>query len=572
MNIKIITEKKVKNTAFFSLSLFFIILSRLYYLQLYRYDEFIVRAQKNFFRIEKTTAHRGSIFDCKGNILATNKEINTIYWQGTGNRILNEKQLDSLKLLEKIIEKPIIGTPIYQRILTAERKSSEALINPNATFEELSKVKELFTQEQNICIHTHLKRYYPNSTVASHIVGHLNSISTDCSGKMGLEKIFEEHLRSKNGTKIKKVNSLGASLQEQEIDKALSGEDIVTTLDLSIQQLAEKSFPDYYTGCIIIMDSISGALHALVSRPSFDPTLFLNPISFEKWHLLQQQGSFLNRALNACYPPASIFKLITLSAALENNIIQPDETFLCKGFIQFKGRKYYCNKRNGHGNLSIMEAIAQSCNIPFFKIAKKQKISIDLIAQYARRFGLGSKTNILLPEQEGLVPSSSWKQEVFNERWWTGETVSASIGQSYLQATPLQMLRAFNSIFSGSLVKPRIVQTEQQLQEPLLIQPQTRSFLKKSTRLAVTQGRLKEIGTIPGLKVYAKTGTAQVSSLSRKKKDNHYKEHAWVVVHVKPCKGKDFSLIILVEHAGSSKEAITIAKKLLTGYTETMLV
>lgn len=543
-----------------------LIIIRLLYLQIYCYEELAFRAQKNFFRIEKTNAHRGTIFDCKGNILATNTSIVVLYWQGTGNRALTEKQKEILKVLENILKKSIIETPLYVALMEAEKNSKKTLIHYNATFEELSKIKEILYQEKNIVIEKDLKRYYPNTKSASHIVGHINALDKESSGKMGLEKVFEHILRSKDGTKIKKVNSMGMSLCEQEIDKAHSGNDIVATLDLSIQQLTENAFPDYYSGCAIIMDSQTGAVRALVSRPNFDPTVFLNPISCENWNMLQDRQPFLNRALNACYPPASIFKLITLSAALENDIIQPDEMFFCQGFIRFKGRKYYCNKRSGHAHLSIMQAMAQSCNIPFFEIAKKQKISIDLIADYARRFGLGSKTNILLPEQEGLVPSRSWKEEVFNERWWTGETFSAAIGQSYLQATPLQMARAFNSIFSGYLVKPRILELEQIIKEPLKIRPETRKFLKKCTRMAVTEGRSKDINSIKEFKIYAKTGTAQVSSLSKRNLRSNCKEHAWFAGYITGKNIDPFTIIILVEHVGSSREATKIAKKIITNY------
>ena len=215
--------------------------------------------------------------------------------------------------------------------------------------------------------------------------------------------------------------SLGRHLAQRELKKALAGKDITTTLDIEIQQMVELILPEDVVGTCIIMDPIDGSLLALVSRPHFDPTVFLGSLEQDEWASLQDKKPFLNRAFNACYPPGSIFKLVTISAALEHKLIKSDSHWFCPGYVEFAQRRYWCSNKHGHGDLNTEQALAHSCNIPFFEIGKK--ISIDTLADYAHRFGLGQKTNIGFTEKEGLIPTSAWKKRVKGERWWPGETL-----------------------------------------------------------------------------------------------------------------------------------------------------
>ncbi len=562
-NMLTATDYKIKIICSCFLLSLILIMGRLFYLQIYLHNNLINRAHKNFYRTEKISSRRGNIFDCKGNLLATNRPVTMIYWQGMEHGAKDD-YLATLAQLEQILKKPIINTDLHKAIKTAQKRGKKVLLHCDTTFEQLSKIKELFSTNPHIIVTTDFKRYYPHQTLASHIIGYINTFDEKAHGKMGLEKMFEDTLKGEHGTLIKTINSMGTSLLEKQTKQALAGQDIITTLDLSLQRIAEDAFPHDQAGCLIIMDPKTGALRTLVSRPTFDPDIFLNRISLDTWNSLQEKKPFLNRALSACYPPASIFKLITLSAALEHHIIDSDMTFFCCGFVEFKGRKYYCNRKLGHGNLSIAEVIAQSCNIPFFEIAKT--ISIDTLADYAQRFGLGIKTNINFPELQGLVPSTLWKLQTLSEDWWPGETLSAAIGQSYLLATPLQIARMIASIFTGYLVNPRIVEDEPITQIPLQIKDETRKFLKKAMKLGVIHGTSKGVSNINDFKIYAKTGTAQVISLSKQQSNEHYREHAWFVAHVQYQDETPLTIVMLVEHVGSSKEATKIAKKLLVNY------
>lgn len=552
--------KKIKAAMCVMICFVIIIISRLVYLQILQKHNFFSLGVKNFSRTESIASPRGNILDCNGILLATNRPVTSIYWQGTFNKTFTLQQRKIISTLEQII-----GDIPQNILINVERNGTKMLIASDISFTQLSKIIELFPNSPNITINNHFKRFYPNQKIASHILGHLSSLNNfEAIGKMGLEKILHETLQGEQGKLLKTINSLGTNIEQNEIKTALAGHNIVTTLDVSLQRIAESLFPKQYNGTLIVMDPATGALRAVVSRPHFDPTLFLDPIATPQWQSLQHGQPFLNRAFNACYPPASIFKLVAVSAALENDIISTHDTISCSGYFRFKGRRHHCDRRAGHGELCVKDAVAKSCNILFYEIATR--MSIDTLADYAFRFGFGQKTRVIFPEQEGLVPTTSWKKETKGEPWWPGETLSCSIGQSYLLATPIQIACMISSIFEGYLVTPRILETERISIRPLDIKFTTRKFLQKSMKSVVRLGTGTEVSHIDDIKVFAKTGTAQVTRLARKTDLVQILPHAWFVAYFSYKDHKPLTLVILIEHAGNSKPARIFAKNFLMRY------
>lgn len=560
---------KLKKTLYATVVVLCVIVARLFYLQIVLNNRYYHQSKKNFSRVETISSLRGNIFDCKGNILATNRPTTDIYWNGTGAHRLSASQLELLTKLSSILPLDTTQEAFINQISYAERHYKKYLLASDISFEQLSKLVEQFPDEKNISITTHFVRCYPYESLACHLLGYLGRMNVDYLGKMGLEKIFEHELRGQKGTKIKTINSIGRNLAETELQKALAGKDLYATINLEVQKIAEAVFPTDYKGTFIILDPHTGALRALVSRPSFDPALFLTTVDHHEWNTLQEQKPFLNRAFNASYPPGSIFKLVTLAATLEHNVINIDDTWNCCGFVPFAHRKYWCNNRYGHGTVTTKQALAHSCNKPFFEIGKK--ISIDLLADYATRFGLGKKTNIIFAEKNGLVPSTKWKREVKHEKWWPGETLSASIGQSYLLVTPIQIACMIASIFTGSLVTPRILEDEPVVSQPLDIKPETRSFLQKAMRSVVTKGTGKKLRHLKNARIYAKTSTAQVASLDKKQLGKAFFEHAWFASYYQPDSGSPLVLVVLLENAGSAAVATQVARDFLIQYQNTVL-
>jgi len=547
------------------------IITRLYHLQVYEHETFAKLGKKNFLRIQTVPSPRGDIIDIHGNLLATNMPITHLYWQGTGNKEIAPDQHHILELAQIILSSADTQFTIpLQQIKFAERFGTRVKIADELTYEQLSQISEQCMQSQNLVITTHFKRYYPYGSLACHILGYLGDIHIQSQGKMGLEKLFEPTLQGQHGLVQTTINSFGRQLAQEQLQRVQKGGSLQTTLDIKLQQLAEQCFPEIDSGTFILLDPRTGALRALVSRPGFDPTLFLKPISSETWQELQEKSKpFLNRAFHAMYPPASTFKLITLSAALETHIVHPDTKVFCSGYTTFANRKYHCNNRHGHGKVGIQDSIAHSCNILFYEIAKH--VHIDTLADYANRFGLGESTQVIFGDKQGLVPSNEWKIINKGERWWQGETLSAAIGQSFLLVTPIQIACMIAGIFEGYLVQPRISDQEPIIKKPIHVKPETRTILQEFMRSVITTGTGKRISNLKHLKIYAKTGTAQTVALKDGDKDQEiqerlHKEHAWFVSYFSYKDEEPLVMIILIEHAGSSKYATGIAKQFLLKY------
>ena len=558
-------DKKIITLLLFLGIVLLIIVGRLFHLQIYLKHTLLTKSEKNFLRTEKQHSPRGNILDIHGQLLATNRPITNVYWYGTGRNRFNKTQLSCLETLSTILNKELIqDTPTMTQIKNVERHYKKFLLASDISFEQLSKIKEQFPEHGNIVIDTHFKRYYPHASTASHILGYLGDIALEASGKMGLEKKFQDILQGTSGTILKTTNSLGRQIKAQQIQQALAGNNIQTTIDINMQHIAERMFPQDKAGAFIVMNPKDGALHAVVSRPAFDPSTFLSSISHEEWYNLQEKKPFLNRAFNTSYPPGSIFKLMTISAALENGILQYGDTINCKGFIYFGGRKYWCARRSGHGEITIMQALAYSCNSLFFEIGKK--INIDLLTEYAHIFGHGKKTELLLPEKSGLIPSTEWKRDVKGERWWPGETLSVALGQSFLMVTPIQVARMVGSIFTGYLVSPRILVNEPIQQEPLNLSEETREFLRQSMKQVVRSGTGRRMNTLKDIELYAKTSTAQISDFKKRKLGNEFLEHGWFVTYFCYKKSTPLVIIAMVENVGSSRMATTAVKNFLIDY------
>jgi len=544
--------------------IFVVIVMRLIYLQVYCCDYFLLRSQKNFIRYETVNCPRGSIRDVQGNLLATNRPITAVYWQGTGNSTLSGDQLELLQFIETITHTTLTSGALCDAIVYGERKHKKIELVSDIDFSMLSKLSEAFPHHENLVVDTHFKRFYPYNTCGSHIVGYLGNIRVIANGQLGLEKIFDADLCGKQGSMRNIVNSAGQKISHEELEKALIGNDVDTTINIDIQMVCEAVFPDHQTGSLIVLNPVDGAILALVSRPNFDPNIFLDPISIDTWRDMQEKNPFLNRAFDASYPSGSIFKLVTISAALEHGIIPIDSLWTCKGYTLFGKRKYWCARRSGHGEISIEKAVAQSCNTLFFEIGKK--IDIDLLAEYAHKFGLGKKTNIIFPEKMGLIPSREWKFDCKGERWWPGETLSVTIGQSFLLVTPIQTACMIASIFTGYLVAPRLLVDEPVVMTPLDIKPETIEFLKKSMKSVVKSGTGRSVKNVKDIKIYAKTSTAQTSDFDKRKLDKKYLEHGWFVGHFQYKEYDPLVVVILVERVGTAQVATTIAKNFLIEY------
>lgn len=543
-----------------------IIISRLFYLQVNKTLTFYLMGQRNFLRHEKIESPRGNILDCNGKLLVTNSPVTCVNWVGSGNKILNPKEIESIKKLEKILNIEILSNP---DLIIANKKKQKLCLKDNLSFEELSQISELFADNPNIVISTSFKRFYPFSKLASHTIGYLGFVDLSRAGRMGIEKTCEDKLKGEPGEIVKTINSVGQSLAEKEIKQAQMGHAIKTTINFDLQLCAESLFPQEHSGAFILLDPKTGAILSLISRPSFDPEIFLRTINYQEWQDLQEKRCFLNRALTSEYPPASLFKLVTMALAIDSKIATLESKWFCCGHIEYGGRTIHCHNKLGHGLVNFKEALEKSCNIPFYDIGKR--IKIDNLAHYARELGFGAKTGIIFPESSGLVPTSQWKRKVKGEPWWPGETLSCAIGQSFLLVTPIQIACIVSGICQGYRVTPRILEEEPIITHEINIPKETIKILKKSMKGVVsTHGTAQRLSRLKNIKIYAKTGTAQTSDLSKRVLGGIYLEHGWFVANFKYKDHDPLTMVVFVEHTGSTGPALTMAKDFMINYFNLM--
>jgi penicillin-binding protein 2 len=538
----------------------FLMVARLFYLQIETGGFFSQKGERNFLRVEVIPPLRGDVFDCNHILLAANRPLFDLYWEGGGGVGLSQEDKEMLQKVSEIVGIDFNESEQRRLIEYSHRFARKMLLKKELTFDELCKISEQCSRSNHLLVANRFKRVYPFKTMACHILGYLGRDANQ--GLAGVESIFQDELAGRAGFITHVVNATGKKLTQKAYQDATAGVDVILTLDLSLQQLTEQLFEGDFSGAVIIMDPSDGAIRALACNPTYDPNLFLEKLTEEEWSDLLANNPFLNRATCALYPPASIFKLVTFAAGYEEGIIDPDLLVNCHGYVTFCGHKHACMQK--HGPLNARQAIAHSCNVRCFHTA--MRMSIDTLADYARRFGLGSKTGCLLPEKPGLVPDSVWKRKEKGERWWKGENLSASIGQSYLLVTPLQVARAVSAIFTRQLVRPRILEREDIQKEPLRVAPKTLNFLKQGMKEAVTKGTCWRLGRHTDFDLYAKTGTAQTCSKNLEKSTKTRKEHAWLACSFAFKNEAPLTLVILLEHAESSMFALEMAHKFFNGY------
>ena len=539
-----------------------LVIARLFYLQIDKQGVFTHLGEQNFLRMEVIAPLRGDVYDSQHQLLAANRPVYDVSWHNVTGIAMTDEDRSLLAMLSELLGIDLSNDEKSQQLQFCHKFSRRFLLKEDVSFEQLCKISEQCLHAPHVVITNRFKRLYPHEHLGCHVLGYLNRIEN--VGKSGIEYRFDGQLQGEQGYAIHMINATGKTLMKKIHTHAKAGTDITLTIDLALQQLAEGLFTQGQAGAVIVMDPISGALRALASYPTFDPNAFLSPLSDDEWTRLAINNPLLNRATSALYPPASTFKLVVMAAGLEDKLIDVRSDVFCAGHIEFGGRKYHCIRRTGHGSMNQQEALSVSCNIPFFNLARK--MSVDRVAWYAGLFGLGSKTELALPEKAGLVPTHAWKRQVLKERWWKGETLSTCIGQGYTLVTPLQIARMVSAVCTGKLVNPRLLEQEAIVHTPLPISSETLSFLRNGMKGAVQIGSAQRLKYISGFEVGAKTGTAQTCSLDTEQVYKHQLEHAWLCSFFSYEGGSPLVLVILLENAGHSRYAVEMADRFLRGY------
>ncbi|MAU40560.1 MAG: penicillin-binding protein 2 [Kordiimonas sp.] len=590
------------------------LVGRLYYLQVLQRDQYEVLAEENRISLRILAPERGKILDRYGRELATNRRDFRV-------TLIPEQSQDvegTLAALSGIVSLTPRDLRRIRRAIRRQRAFIPVTIADNLSWSAFAKVNLSLPDLPGVQPEVGVTRDYPYKHLGAHILGYVGAPNQDevgddpvlelpgfRVGKNGMERVLDRRLRGLAGNSKVEVNAVGRVIREVSRVDSISGEDMHLTLDLDLQQFAAQRLSTE-SASAVVMDVQNGDVLALASTPSYDPNDFNTGISQKKWDQLigDIRKPLINKAVSGQYPPGSTFKMIVALAALEAGVVTPTEQIFCNGEYELGDHTFHCWKKHGHGNMDLDQAIAQSCDVYFFEIARR--VGIDKISDMARRFGLGEKYDLEIPaEARGLIPGRGWKLATEGKRWQQGDTVNVGIGQGYVLTTPLQLAVMTARIANGGVkVEPVLRRRSQhEVQEgdspttvggwaeqlgafPEKPQDSTGDDVGVSPRYmrqimsAMTSVTSDTEGTayasrldVAGMGMAGKTGTAQVRRITKQERESGVlknedipwlsRDHALFVGYA-PVDKPRYAIAVVVEHGGSgSSAAAPVARDIL---------
>lgn len=579
---------------------FAVLVARLFYLQIIERQEYNRLSENNCIRLQSIDPPRGMIFDRHGNLLVENRP--------SFDLSIIPKDAKPLSRTLYRVSDFLENTP-QELLMKVERHNGFQSYKPIPLGQDIGR-NALAMIEVNkfdlpgIEVNVRPLRHYIRRGVSAHIIGYLSEISPkelksgaypdtrpgDFIGKFGAEKAFDGFLRGKRGGRQVEVNATGQVVRVLNTVDAQPGHNIYLTIDQKLQEKAEMLLGGL-AGAVVAIKPSTGEVLVLASSPTFDQNAFVGGLSRKQWRIIQSNPfrAMENKAVQAEYPPASTYKIITAIAGLEEGVIDTSTTFYCPGHYRYGNRIYRCWtwNRGGHGKVDIYKALAASCDVYFYQVG--QKLGVDRLAWHAKASGLGAATGVKLDhEANGLIPTAAWKKRRTGIPWQRGETLSVAIGQGYNLVTPLQMAVFTSAVANGGVAyKPLILKSiesadgkvvfenKKQVLRKLPVSTRTLSIVKRGLWEVVhTKKGTAKIARIANLDISGKTGTAQV--IGRRKGDtskkieraSHHKAHAWFVAYA-PSENPKISVSVIVENGEhGSTAAAPIAREIIKAYLQ----
>ena len=578
------------------------LLARTFYLQVMQHEQYIQRAESNRTSLVPTAPNRGLILDRKGQILAENYSAYTLEITRAEMASLEKTLLE----LGKLIEITPGQLRRFRRLLGESHEFETVPLKSKLTDDEVAVLAVNRYRLPGVEVKARLFRNYQAGPGMAHVVGFIGRINdrdlkrlredgreqnykgSAHIGKTGLEQSYEALLHGRTGFDQMETDASGRAVRMLSRIPPVPGKDLRLFLDLELQAVAEHAFGDYLGG-LVALDPNTGGVLALVSKPGFDPNLFVDGIDPETWKELNESPDrpMVNRVLRGIYPPGSTLKPFLALAGLELGLRKPSDSINDPGYYSLPNSRHQFRdwKRGGHGIVDLRRSISQSCDVYYYRLAVD--MGIDRMHDYLAKFGFGNKTGIDLDgESSGLLPSREWKKRRWNKAWYPGETVIAGIGQGYHLTTPLQ-LAATTAILAngGKRVQPRLVEavrdphTHVWQQQSVVALEQV--AINPANLEAVRQGMMDVMrpgGTAAGsaagaaFTIAGKTGTAQVVGIKQgakydaKRLARKHQDHALFIAYA-PVENPTIVLAVMVENGGSgSGTAAPIARAVFDYY------
>jgi len=573
---------------------FFLLLTRLWYLQVIETERLKELSENNRLRSVPVAASRGAILDRNGAVLVDNTPSFSVAVipqdvkdkEALLDTLARHLDLDRAELLERWEKGK--GRAKYYPIVLAS----------GITRDQLEYLEENRLRLPGLEVEVKPVRDYPDGLMAAHLLGYLGEISEnelaeagfreynlgDYVGKSGIERNLEKYLHGADGGKQIEVDARGRFLRTLNEAPPAPGNGVVLTIDKDVQKSAEEALGDK-AGAAVVMAVDSGEILAFASNPGFDPALFAGRMPADTWkaYLSDKRHPLENKALKGQYPPGSTFKIITALAGIEAGLIDANTTVECKGAYTVGSTTFKCWQKHGHGQVNLKTALRESCDVYFYQLA--ERLGVDRIAQEARAFGLGAPMGVGLEnEKGGLIPTSAWKEKRFGKKWFRGETLPVGIGQGYVLATPIQLASMIATVANeGTVYRPHVVKRVvdpdgKVLKEftPEVIKtvpgkPGSYKLVKEGLLAVVNEPR----GTGGAARLYevrvaGKTGTSQVV----KQRDTkggipyEYRDHALFVAFA-PFEKPEVAVAVVIEHGEhGGAAAAPIAGRILRTYFE----
>ena len=579
---------------------FLLLFLRLAYLQIWRHEDLLAQAESNRTASVPVVPNRGLILDRNGVVLATNYSAYTLEITPSKTADL-EQTIEALAILVDISPR---DRRRFKKLMEESRSFESLPIRTRLSDEEVARFAAQRYRFPGVEIRARLFRNYPYNELASHVIGYIGRINpaekekleeqedagnyhgTDYIGKLGIEQSYERQPHGTTGMQQVETSAGGRAVRRLSSNPATPGDTVVLSLDIKLQHLVEQMYGER-RGAFVALDPRSGEVLAFVSKPTFDPNMFVDGIDVENWQQLNLSPDkpLLNRALRGTYPPGSTYKPFMALAALETNKRSPEYAISDPGYFMFGNHRFRDDKEGGHGRVNMYLSIVASCDTYYYTLANE--MGVDTIYEQMHRFGFGEFTGIdILGESRGLLPSTDWKRRAYRkpeqQKWYAGETISLGIGQGYNAFTMLQLAQATATLANnGVRYPPRLVSATVDAVSGAKIT----SAAAEPVNLGFSQAHIDVIReamvgvTIAGTsaRVFAgtayvsagKTGTAQAVGIGQNEKYDaskiaeHLRDHALYITYA-PADKPTIALAMVVENAGFGAEhAAPIARRAL---------
>ncbi|MBI5924787.1 MAG: penicillin-binding protein 2 [Aquabacterium sp.] len=586
----------------FVLFCFGLLVFRLYVLQVVRHDDLATQAENNRIAVVPIVPNRGLIVDRHGVVLANNYSAYTL--EITPSKVDNVEA--TIEALSHIVDIQARDRRRFKR-LREESKSFESIpIRTRLTDEEVARFTAQRFRFPGVDIQARLFRHYPYGELASHVLGYIGRINqkeadamdewpdeelanyrgTEYIGKLGIEQSYERELHGITGFEEVETSAGGRAVRRLRSNPATPGNTVHLSIDIKLQALIERLF-GARRGALVAIDPRNGEVLAFVSKPTFDPNLFVDGIDSENWKELNESPDkpLLNRALRGTYPPGSTYKPFMALAALNSGKRSPSTIIMDNGVFMFGGHKFRSPENELGGAMDMRRAIVKSSNVYFYSLANE--LGVDLIHDQMSPLGFGRLTGIdLKGELTGILPSTEWKRNAYKRaeqrRWYAGETISLGIGQGYNNFTMLQMATAMSTVASdGKRFQPRVVReienvvtrerrvSSSQAIAPLVYKSEHTAFIREAMFGVTQEGTSTRVFMGAGYQSGGKTGTAQAVGLRQNEKyvaskvDEFKRDHSLYEAFA-PVANPRVALAVIVENAGFGAEAAApIARRVL---------